>query len=487
MMSDKRKIFIERIKNVLIVVLFLTTVLLLSFFWKDISLRDLSPINIIEDSVNSYIPEPNDLIQPRNILFSFGSDTYTLKKGKEAFEDTTVTDKMMELMRKYIGEASYAEQIQAEQYEEVMSYASVNMRFDYSIPVEEFIKENDISYSVNLGDLTNFTSIGFSTASTENLFIRDRNTDTYYRIIVDDTSVSTELGEEVSAFIKSVESSEYIPYYYIADIVGVENDALMPLFMSSNLTEMKGTQEFSISDQAKANRIASGFFASGLDFVRKITENKGSLLYMYGSSQSLIMEENGKIKYSENFDPSVYNQRGFYDSLEKAVEYVSSHGKWNSLYSNGCRPYLKAADRILNSGGSGYHFVFGLENNGVSIEYTEGEILSVDVCGQQVTAYERDIVIMSEEADQSGEMWDSIEPVNILTENYAKIGQIIGTTTFEEMAARVESIKFCCIRDKQNDSLTIKPVWLMTVSGGCRFWFDPETGELLGYLRAEVN
>ena len=66
-------------------------------------------------------------------------------------------------------------------------------------------------------------------------------------------------------------------------------------------------------------------------------------------------------------------------------------------------------------------------------------------------------------------------------------GQIIGTTTFEEMAAKVESIKFCCIRDKQNDSLTIKPVWLMTVSGDCRFWFDPETGELLGYLRAEVN
>ena len=55
------------------------------------------------------------------------------------------------------------------------------------------------------------------------------------------------------------------------------------------------------------------------------------------------------------------------------------------------------------------------------------------------------------------------------------------------MAAKVESIKFCCIRDKQNDSLTIKPVWLMTVSGDCRFWFDPETGELLGYLRAEVN
>jgi len=37
-------------------------------------------------------------------------------------------------------------------------------------------------------------------------------------------------------------------------------------------------------------------------FVRKITENKGSLLYMYGSSQSLIMEENGKNPYA--FYPS---------------------------------------------------------------------------------------------------------------------------------------------------------------------------------------
>ena len=84
MMSDKRKIFIERIKNVLIVVLFSTTVLLFVNFWKDISLRDLSPINIIEDSVNSYIPEPNDLIQPRSILFSFGSHYLYSEKRKRS-------------------------------------------------------------------------------------------------------------------------------------------------------------------------------------------------------------------------------------------------------------------------------------------------------------------------------------------------------------------------------------------------------------------
>ena len=51
---------IERIKNILIVVLFLTTVLLLSFFWQDgVSLRDLTPIIMSEES--SYVPDVQEL------------------------------------------------------------------------------------------------------------------------------------------------------------------------------------------------------------------------------------------------------------------------------------------------------------------------------------------------------------------------------------------------------------------------------------------
>ena len=50
---------IERIKNILIVVLFLTTVLLLSFFWQDgVSLRDLTPIIMSEES--SYVPDAQE-------------------------------------------------------------------------------------------------------------------------------------------------------------------------------------------------------------------------------------------------------------------------------------------------------------------------------------------------------------------------------------------------------------------------------------------
>ena len=86
-----------------------------------------------------------------------------------------------------------------------------------------------------------------------------------------------------------------------------------------------------------------------------------------------------QMRYSETFDPSIYRQLGFYDSLENAVEYVSTHGKWESLYRNGCQPYLKMAYPITNSQNSGYHFVFGMKKDGVTIEYSEGDIISADV------------------------------------------------------------------------------------------------------------
>ena len=147
-------------------------------------------------------------------------------------------------------------------------------------------------------------------------------------------------------------------------------------------------RDSSITDQIKLNKIASGFFASGLDFVRKITENKGSLLYMCGSNQFLFMNEDGSIEYSENFEPSAYKELNFYDSLSLAVDYVGAHGGWTSLSQNGCSPYLKSVDNVEILGCKGYNFVFGLEYDGVQVEYTEGNILSVKICGTQVIQYE---------------------------------------------------------------------------------------------------
>ena len=291
------------------------------------------------------------------------------------------------------------------------------------------------------------------------------------------------MSEQVMDFIQTMEKSEYVPYYNMADIAGGENDALMPLYMPSSVAAVEGTREFSISDQARVSKIASRFFASGLDFVRKITENKGSLLYTCGSTQFLLMDEDGSIEYNENFEPSIYKEETFYDSLSTAIDYVSAHGGWTNLYQNGCSAYLKSAEKIELSGCKGYHFFFGLEYDGVPVEYTNGNVLSVKVCGAQVIAYERNIILTSRSSEQENEVWYAMAPIDILTNNYSKIGD----GGFEQVISNIKSIKFCCIRDRENDSLTIKPVWLIVMSDDGKFWFDPQTGEMLAYADAEVS
>ena len=479
------KKYIERIKNVLIVVLFLTTVLLLSFFWQDaVSLRDLTPIIMNEEG--SYVPEAQELIRPRYILLNYGADIYTLLSAGEVRDGETIYDKVKAIAAEYMSSAYTSEQIEASQYQEVMSYASVVMRFDYNIPLVEYMERNDMESSTDLSDIPEMTSIGFSSASSENLFIVNRETNTYYRIVLNDEKKISELSERVRELIEEEESYNYVPYYNMSDIVGVENDALMPLYMSTGAAQISGKKEFSIDDEEELSRTASGFFSSGLDFVRKITENKGAVLYMYGTSQSLIINEDGSLEYSENIENYQHGPADFYDSLDTVIEYVANHGGWDNLYRNGYQPYLKDAFPVTSGEYEGYHFEFGLEYDGVEVEYTEGAILSADVYGSQVTSYRRDILILPEnygEQEDAGE-WYAMAPIDVLTNNYEKICSIVSTGSFEEMTAAVSSIKFCCMRDRENDPLKIKPAWLIIMSDGHQLWFDAEDGKLLHHQAA---
>ena len=79
-------------------------------------------------------------------------------------------------------------------------------------------------------------------------------------------------------------------------------------------------------------------------------------------------------------------------------------------------------------------------------------------------------------------------PIDVLTNNYEKICSIVSTGSFEEMTAAVRSIKFCCMRDSENDPLKIRPAWLIIMNDGHQLWFSAEDGKLLYHQpAAEVN
>ena len=167
------------------------------------------------------------------------------------------------------------------------------------------------------------------------------------------------------------------------------------------------------------------------------------------------MEGNGTMRYSETFDPSIYRQLGF-DELPGKCCGIREHSwkmgklipEWMpALSENGLsRSQIhKTADIIL---------FFGMKKDGVTIEYSEGDIIWADVFRRSdYVLPERCCGPVGGETGRKRSMGfrGACQYSNRqLCENK---GEVIGTSTFEEMAVRVESIKFCFIRDKQNDCL----------------------------------
>ncbi len=573
----ERMIIIERIKDISIVVLFLTAILLLSFFGSNFSINDLRNINIdlIDDNDALYQPIAESLISPDNIKICFGSDIYTVvspdyelsrelilddggfsdeeslpeeNDESEAYEANEQSDADADNLTYAMGTTEYAEdsdafeseiddeddnnnddrersntlygslvtgmeiylgsddirteKIARAQYDEVMSYPSVSASFQYDIPFKEFLEKNSLSIPDDSEALSSLTTIGFSTASSENLFIYDASVDEYYRFVTEVKSIIEYMMNSIMNIINSIEQSGCMNYYSIKNLAGMENETLIPLYMESDIENVKGEEEFSIGDVSRVRHIEQMFFSSGLDFVRKITENKGSLLYMYGYSQKvLLINEDGSISYSEELDSTKYGETGFYDALSTAIEYIGTHGGWRDLYENGMVPYLKEVERVSKEDGkyNGYNFKFGFTLNGINIECSTDNMLCIEVYGSQVTKYNRDVIIVSGEYGEdpeSDEEWIAKDAIDVITDEYQNICSVIADHfeelgdsemqsvyesdgKFEEMMKRVGDIKLCFMRDKNKQTTEFIPVWYIAVDD-CRFWFDPVTGIMLG-------
>ena len=568
-MKEKNKV-IEIVKNILIVVLSISAVLLLSFFWKDMTLEDLKSIDLsfeTEDD-DSYQPELTLLVKPDEVTVNLGSDIYTVinadysvtevpaylgldeyyNKTSEAGGTTdaataaapfgvssaeqdassakgeeqvtyTIYDIVRAAMDKYLSmEDISLEKIEKDQYDEVMSYPSIEAAFSYGIPLSEFLENNGIFEAESAESVATFTTIGLSSASSENLFICDEETGEYYRFTTGDTEVPEYMSQAIYSVISEIDDADLPEYYTIEQLAGVKNDTLIPLYMESSMADRTYEQEFDISNERSLNKIEQAFYPSGLDFVRKITENKGSVLYTYGYSQQvLLLDEYGSLSYSEALDQSGYEEKGFYDALAVAVEYIKNHGGWSVIYKDGKTPYIYDVDRTSEEDGkySGYTFDFGVILDGAPVEYGADGMLSVTVYGSQVTGYHRDVFILddasgalgsvgdADAATSTGDTWVAANAINVITDQYETICALLaekatdegdeeaaaaysGEDSFEEMTKRIEHIELCYINDKENRKDVLYPAWHLRIDGA-NFWCDPETGAVLGYDIGEAS
>jgi len=484
----------EKAKNVSLVVLFLSTVLLLYFFWGNISFGELS-YSVSE--VGGEVPKTAELVKPEQITINFGGDTYTVVPPGDIWRNDTEKDSFVEALGRFgPAENVRVEEITEKQYLQVMQLESIVAEFNYDIPLADFCNIFSIQKAPSYDVIETVTSIGYSSAEGGNsLFIRDGKNNRHFRLVAGSGESGNGNNAGFPALIASAAAQRYDVYYPAGSYLGVENDNLIPLSIRTNLKGFPFRKEISSDQTEKINAVAEQFFGRNFDFVRKITEENGTIIYMYGYGQNvLIVNTDGSVEYKEGQTGNVKGQ-SFTDSLETAVNFVANHGSWGSPEKTGLTPYLK--DVIPDpENKDGRRFVFGMEINGNRLYYEDGAPIVVGVTSGQVTYYKRNLIEFDWkdlQAVETAAEGDAFSTANLIAENFRYIynillraGEVKATADEEEMfnavAARVKDMKPGYVKQAGESVTEIQPAWIVRIND-TEIYFDLYNADPIGYSK----
>lgn len=482
---------IEKFKNILLVVLFLSTILLLYFFWGNVS---FDKIGIPEEVIGLEIPLSKEVIQPSKIMVSFGAGNYTVVPlgNTDVWDnDTPEKDSIVEEFNRFgQTENILVKEITNSQYSEIMKFRSIQAEFSYYIPFTDFCEKYQIRKQQSYDVIENISSIGYSEGSSESIFIYDGKNKKYYWLVADSDHT------DFIGLIASIESKGYNPYYPLSVYLGVGNDTLIPLDIETNLRNFSIRQDSYVHQHEKINEMAERFFGESFDFIRKITEDNGKTIYMYGYGQKvLIVNTDGSFEYKEELLIENSSEIKFFDALDTALQFVAAHGSWQSLDGAKMKPYLKNVLIDPNKKKS-YQFTFGMKTNGTPLFYERGESIVVEVTLGQVTYYRRNMIDFDQEeidAIESMSSNDTYSPINMIAQNCEYIYDILlekGQESFETDKNQIFNKVSSLITNMQigyvkpADSFTtnnkVKPVWVVTLDK-VNIYLDLYSAEPIGY------
>lgn len=488
---------IEKAKNFSLVVLFLSTVLLLYFFWGNISFDGLRTSSA---RVSGEVPNTVSMLKPEQIFVNFGMDNYTVVRPDGIWYNDTDGSFVEKLGRFGPSENVLVEEITYVQYQKVMEFKSIWAEFNYDIPMADFCSNFNMKKPQSYDVIETVTAIGYSSAEEgKSLYIYDGKNQKYYRLVADAKDTKGDeisVGEEFSALIDSIEAEGYNIYYPIGSILGtIKNNTLVPLSVESNLKSFPFRQDIYSYQTEKISALAERFFGGNFDFVRRLKEESGTVIYMYGYGQNvLIVNTDGSIEYKE--EPlGGRTEQSFTGALETALSFVASHGSWESREGTEIPLYLK--DVVpLSSKGKGYRFIFGMEVNGNRLYYEHGDPIVVDVTYGQVTYYKRHIINFDPEDIKAIEAAaadadDAFSAVNLIAQNYRYIYDILlqsdeviadadQTVTFEDVASLVNNMQIGYLKQADKEITEIRPVWVVTAIN-TDVYFDLYTAEPIGH------
>lgn len=406
----------ETIKSVALVVLFLLTILLLYVYWKDINPNSFTFNDLKNQENQKPVILIEDILYPDAFEISYGDESYgtAFHNTKELWYEEEEKADFVTALKGFLNTKDlFTEEITKEQYDKVMEQESIKAVFDSDLPVSFILKTYDINIPKTLSQQDMVSEIGFSFASMESLFLRNTEQDKYIRIVraqenIDDYGFS-------DVYLKADHYTESA--YPLSVLLGEEGyNTLVPLPLRLTHNLFTYTNERNQGGEEFERALAKTFFGDIFDFTRIIKEAQGTVTYMYGYGQRVLVSESKGAFYYTNQEAKE-SISDYYDSLDKALLFISKH--MGTEDAQGVTRDLKLCDVKLQKndlGQRGITYTFCLIDKG-PVKYKTGEALSVTVKGDKISDYKRDFYLTYKEQSEILSLGD-YTAVNVLAKNY---------------------------------------------------------------------
>jgi hypothetical protein len=473
MNTPKRVNLIENIKNILLVVLFLFTILLLYLFWGNASLRSANA-----DYQKGQAIDVAAILEPDRLEVCFGGDVYTVvEKQYRVF---------MDCFKTFAGSRNLSvEEISKAVYEETIQQPSIKAVYEYFIPFTAICEIHEIDRISGADTINSVSELAYAERYDDRLFVADRRADKYYVIVGSASRGFAALRDE----IESLKNSGF-SYFPLGTYVGGENRALCPESFESSLSDIPySLEDFSKQPENGASIIIKSFFSDNFDFVRRIEEENGTTIYMYGYGRIVVIARgDGTLEFKMEDEERALSQLKYIEAFERANAFIAAHGAFEAVRGMSFTPYLKEV-MVDPAGKKGFRFVFGVKINGSKVYYQSEAPMIIDVTGGRVSYFKRNILNVSpNDFMNADDMYRKTHPaLNALAGNFEYIygilsdNQIVKTAdlSFEDVADLVGRFDSGYVRIDENKK-ALNAAWIIII-GGIEFYFGLDDGEPLGY------
>lgn len=479
MMSGSKR-FVENLKTVILVVLFIATILLLYLLWSGensgkIAISEFLPFSGSKKSTLQY----EEVLVPASIAWGEGDGSFRYRTVDLQDSQEYFIEQLREL---YQGTVLVYSITENQFYQAVKENKSSVLQLGIDIPYEDFCRANDISIAGGEG-IAYVESLAISEAANDSMIIFDGLNKLYYRLAVE--------GAEIRPYEEDAPNGENanadtMGIYYPADIVlGSSNDALLPIVETSNLSDCRYEPESENAMEELGVSMAEAVFGDTFDFVRRITDDFGTVTYMYGYGQkTLTVNNDGSFAYKAETSGE---SGGFYEDLQTALDFVASCGGWENDGIEAINYRLAEVSSSGSGKGISYVFSFAACIKGYQVHSETGYPIVVGISNGQVSDYYRNTYSLRAFAE--GENVTVSDAANVIASNAGHMYKVMNNDAlspntdeaFAYVANIIVSMKMGYYKYDSGNSIV--PCWIVTMDDGTRFFFDLYEGVPLGFVR----